>query len=358
MDRISQEDDRFAAWRQGPAVGDLGEFEVISRVRRRIEARRDATSATSPAAELVLGIGDDASLLRIAPGSDLVWTCDIQMEGRHFLLEWMSPYEVGARVAQVNMSDIAAMGARPFAALVSLGLPLGLRMGALETIYDGLAEALARHGAVVAGGNITKSEALFLDLTILGHVPTGMALRRSGAKAGDVVFVTGCPGRAAAALAAFRAHGVLAGELFNRFRRCYAAPMARIEAGRYLAESAVASAAIDQSDGIAADLAHICEESGVGIVLEKPLLPVDQDLKRLGAALGTDPLTWILGMSDDYELLFTVPREKVDLAFALPAAAEVAATPIGQVVKAPRKVLLGVGREDLRELTAGWDHLR
>ncbi|MCK4305618.1 MAG: thiamine-phosphate kinase [Candidatus Eisenbacteria sp.] len=348
----------FAAWQEGPPVSQLGEFEVIARIRSKIAGR--ATSAGSPGAHgaIVQGIGDDASLLRLPPGWDLLWTCDIQMEGCHFLREWMAPREVGARCAEVNLSDIAAMGGQPVAVLVSLGLPAQLRIGALEQIYDGVIDAFARHGAVVAGGNVSKSETLFLDLTVLGRVEEGRALRRSGAKPGDVVFVTGWPGRAAAAVAALGAgKGILNEEGRERLRASYAAPRARVDVGRYLVENGIASAAIDQSDGVVGDLAHICEESGVGIVLEERLLPVDEDLVRLAAALEVDPLSWILGASDDYELLFTVPRAAVDPVFALPVETGVTATPVGEVVDGPQEVLLGAGGGDLRRFKGGWDHL-
>ncbi len=368
--RTPLEPEREAAggWTTGPRVGDVGEFAVIARLRdwiARPAARGEAPSARAAAGRTVLqvGPGDDAAVLRPDARHDLVWTCDIQIEGRHFLPDWMSPAEVGARAAEINLSDIAAMGAEPVAALVSLGLPAGLGLGALEEIYRGLDGALRRWGALIAGGNITKSARLLLDITLLGRVERGRALLRSSARPGDVVFATGRPGRSAAALAmraaggaARPAPGSLPAEVQARLRAAHVAPQARIAAGRYLVENRIAAAAIDQSDGLAGDLLRICEESRVGIVLEESLLPVDPDLERLGAALGIDPLVWVLGASDDYELLCTVPPAAADRVFAIPAALQVPVTAIGRVAAGSPQVAIRTSAGATRALGGGWDH--
>ncbi len=211
------------AWRTGPRVAALGEFELIARIRRWVNAghprrARDSIAGVAAAgtaarraraseAEIVAAIGDDAALLRPPRGWDLMLTCDAQVEGRHFRREWMSPRQAGARAAEVNLSDIAAMGGVPMAALVSLGVPPDLTLPAVRGIYAGLRHALDAHGARVIGGNVTGAGQLILDITLVGRVESGRALLRSGARAGDIVFVTGAPGRAAAGLAALRASG-------------------------------------------------------------------------------------------------------------------------------------------------------
>jgi thiamine-monophosphate kinase len=351
------------AWDGGPAVGDLGEFGLIARIRERIPP--------APAASgVVLGPGDDAALLEVPPGWDLVLTCDIQIEDRHFRRRWMSPREAGARAAAVNLSDVAAMGGVPTAALVSLGLPPALPIAAVDAMCEGIVSELGRHGATLAGGNISASDAIILDVTVAGRVERGRALRRSGARPGDTVLVTGHPGRAAAALATLDAAGDLwerlaasgpapapAPELRERFRRHLAAPSPRVAVGRFLAENAVASAAIDQSDGLTGDLAHIAEESGVRILLGRSFLPIDPELAALGPLVGVDPLDWVLGASDDYEMIFTAPAGKVDLALALGTALGIAVTPIGAVVAGPPGV--DVLDADGAPIAAreGWDHL-
>ena len=360
-------------WEQGTSVGDLGEFAVIARIRDLLGAESPPGSAPRGAA-LQLGAGDDAALLHIARGWDVVWTCDIQVEGRHFTRRRMTPREVGTRAAEVNLSDIAAMGAEPIAALVSLGLPPTLRTGALDEIYAGLHASLARHGACIAGGNITRTGELLLDISLVGRVEPKRALRRSGAQPGDVVFVTGFPGRAAAALAAFDSRAQRGSataldddvrELLERLWPAYTRPRARVSAGRHLLTAGIASAAIDLSDGLTGDLAHLAEESGAGIVIDERSLPVAEEIERLAAALKVDPLAWVLGASDDYELIFTAPREEADAALALPAAlaaedpegAPALVTPIGVFVAGPARVVLRTRSGELRETTGGWDHL-
>ena len=350
---------RASLWSGGEAVGRLGEFGTIARIREQVCAARGAVDRDRMDGELRLSIGDDAALLHPPPGWDLLLTCDIQIEDHHFRRDWMTPREVGARAAAVNLSDIAAMGGVPVAALVSLGLPEDLPQSALSGIYEGMIDQLARHEATIAGGNLSRASQLLLDVTLVGRVEEGCALRRGGARAGEQVFVTGYPGRSAAALATLQQGGSgTTGEPFELLRQAYAAPRARIAAGRFLVENRIAGAAIDQSDGLGGDLGHICEESGVGIILSAEELPVDPELIRLGSALEVDPLHWVLGPSDDYELLFTVPREKVELALAMQPALGLPVTLIGEVVAGPPGVRLRRRGGGLAEVSAGWDHLR
>lgn len=337
-----------AAWERGPRVGELGEFAVIDRLRPHLGTSR----------EITLGVGDDAALLAPPPDHQLVWTCDMLVSGRHFLSEWMSPREVGARAAEVNLSDIAAMGAAPFAALVSLGLPPELHCGALEEVYAGLGDALGAQGAAIAGGNLSRSADLILDITLLGSVAPDRALRRSGAAVGEIVYVTGEPGRAAAALTAFRAGERAAPDLLARLRPAYAAPRARIAVGRYLSENQLAGGALDLSDGLVGDLTHLAQQSGVGVYLDLQRLPLGADLCELGRCLAIDPRTWVIGASDDYELIFTAPPGAADRILAIPALFDVPVTPIGEVVAASGKVLGETDHGELTELEGGYDHLR
>ncbi|MFH1143432.1 MAG: thiamine-phosphate kinase [Candidatus Eisenbacteria bacterium] len=346
-------------WRTGPPVSELGEFGLIDRIRRRLEqAATDRTPGPLDAA--LTDIGDDAAIYRPPAGWDLLLTCDALIEGCHFQPAWITPREAGARAAEINLSDIAAMGGLPEGALVSLGLPPGLSIAAVDEIYEGLLHSLEGHGARILGGNIATSDQLFLDITLLGRVEAGKALRRSGARPGDVVFVTGSPGAAGAALAALRAEpaAVTAGGLRERMRRHHAAPRARIDVGRYLVTEDLASAAIDLSDGLAGDMRHVCEESGVAVVFEERFLPLDEDLLLLAEKLKSDPLLWVLGASDDYELLFTAPPANADRVFAAAGLCGVRVTPIGSVVAGSADVRLRKREGSLVDLPGGWDHLR
>jgi thiamine-monophosphate kinase len=334
------------AWRTGPPVASIGEFELIERIRHWVDAGRPRSASA-----IVAAIGDDAALLRPPRGWDLALTCDAQIDGRHFRREWMTPRETGARAAEVNLSDIAAMGAVPMAALVSLGVPRDLTLPALRGIYAGLRHALDAHGARVIGGNVTGAAQLILDVTLVGRVESGRALLRAGARPGDIVFVTGAPGRAAAALAALP-------DCPAALRRCYTAPRARVAAGRFLVENSIASAAIDVSDGVGGDLMRVCEASGVAIVLEEAALPVDRGLARFARACGRDAIDWVTGPSDDYELLFTTRRARVDLALAMGASLGLPVTPIGRVVEGGPGVRLRCRNGMLEPVAGGWDHLR
>jgi thiamine-monophosphate kinase len=349
-----------STWTGGPRVSELGEFGLIARIRERAPLRPGA---------LLLGPGDDAALLALPAGWDLVLTCDMQLEGRHFRRAWMTPRELGARAIEVNLSDLAAMGALPVAALVSLGLPQDLPVPVVDALYEGMTASLAPHEAALAGGNITASDRLIVDVTLAGRVESGRALRRAGARVGEIVFVTGCPGRAAAALAGLAAApetwdrlaaGVkgAADALRERFRLFHAAPAARLAAARFLVENQTARAAIDQSDGLGGDLAHVAEESRVRIVLEEAHLPLDPEVEALAALLGVDPLDWTLGPSDDYELVFTTPRAQAGVAFAMGASLGLAVTPIGEVVAGEPGVALRRRDGSIAAIGAGWDHLR
>jgi thiamine-monophosphate kinase len=362
-------DRRAAAWTDGPRIAELGEFGLIARIRKRTAGATPTPTVSRTVSSLRLGPGDDAALLSVPRGWDLVLTCDIQLEGHHFLRRSMSPREVGARAATVNLSDVAAMGGVPAAALVSLGLPLDLPVRAVDELCDGLMEVLARHGATLAGGNITAAGSLIVDVTLIGQVEEGKALRRSGARIGDTVFVTGWPGRAAAALATLDADEALwarlaadlgvpeAASLRERFRLHHAAPEARVAVGRFLVENQAASAAIDVSDGLGGDSRHLAEESGVRIVLEETFLPVDPDLAALAALLEVDPLRWVVGASDDYEMLFAAPRDRADLVLAMGTVLGAPVTPIGRVTEGAPGAMLQRRDGTRIELEAGWDHL-
>ena len=168
-----------------PTVGELGEFALIDRIRRTL----------GEATGVAVGIGDDAAAVRPTPSKLLLATCDIQVEGRHFIKSRITPEQLGRRAAAVNLSDIAAMGGRPTHALVSLALPVSTEVEWVERLYEGLREGFAEHGAVVIGGNLSGSaREIVIDVTLHGEADEPALLRRSGARPGDAVLVTGTLG--------------------------------------------------------------------------------------------------------------------------------------------------------------------
>lgn len=269
----------------------LGEFDLIGRYFSRGSGRRD----------VLLGVGDDAALLEVPAGRALVAAVDTLVEGRHFLPD-APPESVGHQALAVNLSDLAAMGADPAWALLSLSLPESDETW-LQSFAAGLYTLAERHGVALVGGDTVRGPRV-VTVTVLGHVEPALALRRDGARPGDVLFVSGWPGEAGAGLEALR-NGAVQGDddpLLRRYR--YAEP--RLALGRAL--RGLASAAMDVSDGLLGDLQKLCRASAVGARLDLEQLPVSAQLaSRFCRA---DCERFVLFGGDDYELLFTVPADR------------------------------------------------
>ncbi len=352
-----------SAWRgkAGTPLRSVGEFGLIARLRALIDAAlQDSGVASSPF--ITIGIGDDAASLRPNSGREILVTCDIQIAGRHFLPEWTPPRKVGERCIAVNASDIGAMGGIPRAAMVSLGLGPEVSVEDVEEIYRGMCSRLLGLGSQLIGGNVSAMPSgLFVDVTMLGEVEEGRAVRRNTAREGDLVWVTGAPGSAAAGLALLRSSAgtPLPADLVPLVE-AYLSPQARAFEGRALGSSGAVSAMIDVSDGLIGDLAHLVEGRGLDVLLREEALPVGEGLKAAGAALGRPPESFPLEPSDDYELIFTTAPEEAENALAaLRGASDVAAWPVGEIAAGTGRVLI----EDLqgkRRTTVGrgWDHFQ
>jgi len=263
----------------------LRETKLIDRIRRLADA---ATNRS-----VVRGIGDDCAILRVRPGFELLVTTDLCVEGVHFRQEWHPAKSVGHRCLTRGLSDIAAMGGEPLACFLSLGLSSSLPQRWVDGFLQGLRD-LARHFKIqLAGGDISSARRITADIVVVGEVPAGKALLRSGARPGDRIYVTGDLGGSAAAL-----KRLYKGEkirLVKSSRHFY--PLPRIEAGLWLRQKSKANSMIDLSDGLSVDLAHICQESRVSAILYADRVPV---------AKGAD-LALALHGGEDYELLFTAP---------------------------------------------------
>jgi thiamine-monophosphate kinase len=269
----------------------LGEFDLIERFFSRDAGRAD----------VLLGVGDDAALLQVPPGQALVAATDTLVEGRHFLAD-APPESVGHQALAVNLSDLAAMGAEPAWALLSLSLP-DSDAAWLQPFASGLYALAERHAVALVGGDTVRGPRV-VTVTALGFVEASQALRRDGARPGDVLYVSGSPGEAAAGLELLQRDRAADphGRLVRRYR--FAEP--RLALGRALRGRA--SAAMDVSDGLYGDLHKLCAASGVGARLVLEQLPVSEELSRRYSR--TDCERFVLFGGDDYELLFTVPADR------------------------------------------------
>lgn len=331
----------------------LGELALLHEIRRR--------AASSSKSGLRLGIGDDCALLAPRRGEELAVTTDLSIAGRHFRLDWHSPESIGHRALARGLSDLAAMGARPVAAFLSLGLPRPLTVARghkptwVNRFLDGFLALAAASKTPLAGGDLAESPVALADIVLVGAVPHGRALLRSGARPGHLLYVTGALGGAAAGLARLtelagapkiqsanppripkRLEVLLAPHLY---------PQPRIAQGLWLQRRGLASAALDLSDGISTDLTHLCQESGVAAEIDAAALPLHSGSTQAQALHG----------GEDYELLFTAPAST-----RIPRSiAGIPVTLIGRVLK-PRSgqpqitLLTPQGAQPLQP--HGWEH--
>ena len=271
---------------------DVGEFALIDRIERAV--RRAGIGRSG----VVLGIGDDAALLRLRAGEDLAVSTDAVVEDVHFRFANESARSIGRRALAAALSDLAAMGARPLGVVAALAAPPSLSLARAEGITRGLVEGARRWNTPLIGGNLARAKQTMLTLTVLGAVRRGRALTRSGARPGDRIFVTGTFGGTALAVA--RA---------ARGARLRAAPEPRLAAGLALARTRGAGACIDVSDGLVADLGHLLRASRVGARIDPARVPRPPGFAAACARLGVDPERLALAGGEDYELLFTLRPE-------------------------------------------------
>lgn len=318
---------------------DLGEFAVIDRF---------AGSAGGPS--VIVGIGDDAAVLE-SPGGCMLLTTDMLVEGRHFLASRIEPHALGYKALAVNVSDIAAMGGAPGYALVSLALPDSVDVEFIDGLREGFQQAAEQYGVTLAGGDTVGSTVIVVNVALTGSIPHGGRwVARAGARAGDLVCVTNSLGRSDGGLRLLLAgdHTGLGAD-GAALLHAHAYPQARVAEGQ--AASSLVSAMIDVSDGLLADLGHICTASGVGAEIDADAVPVASELAAVAAALGFNPLESALGGGEDYELLMTVAPESFgELETNIRAAGSDLAI-VGRIVEGSEVSVPGVAVAHL-----GWDH--
>lgn len=294
-----------------------------------------------------VGIGDDCAVLRLPPGHEILVTTDFTLEGRHFRREWHAPEVVGHRCLARGLSDIAAMGGEPLAAFLSLALPGKLPQAWVRRFTSGLLALASEFKVTLAGGDTAESPAgILADIVVVGSVPKGNAILRSGAKPDDQIYVTGELGGSSAALTVLLSGKKIRPQDFPRHFR----PIPRLAVGRVLREKALASAMIDLSDGLSTDLAHICEESGVGAEIGAPAIP----RAKVGRSRASVDLQLALDGGEDYELLFTArPGKHIPNRIA-----GVPVTLIGRVTRGKKAVLVHENGVRRTLPARGWEHFR
>jgi thiamine-monophosphate kinase len=324
---------------------------VIAEKARIAQIRRMARSAKNPA--VVTGIGDDCAVLRLLPGrgkeKDTLITTDFTLEGIHFRRDWHPAEAVGHRCLARGLSDIAAMGGEPVATFLSLALPRDLPQNWVGRFARSLISLAERHGVTLAGGDTAESpNGILADIVVVGTAPKGEAVLRSGARAGDLIYVSGELGGSAAAVSEMRKKPKR--KLNPRDYPRHFFPEPRIELGRILREKGLASAMIDTSDGLSTDLAHICEESGVGAEVQAELIP----RATVGKPAREVDLQFALHGGEDYELLFTAPRGT-----RIPTRiAETPITRIGHITRGRKIFLVNRGRVGYELQPRGWEHFQ
>ncbi len=335
---------------------------------------RDWTGGASDAVRL--GIGDDAAILDLPRDRELVVSTDAWVHGVHFSTDYLKPDEIGHRVMAGSLSDLAAMGAEAIAAFVNVHAPGSTEVEFLRRVYQGMERVAGPSGAIIAGGDTTRGELAF-GVTVLGTVPRGRALRRDGARPGDVLCVTGELGAAEAGRRSLARElkEPLPGALREAAETAHRLPRPRFDVARVLSslerrtvdveletetiEPVRATAAMDLSDGLGIDLGRLCEASRVGCRVDLKYLPVHPSARRVGRADGGSEFDLALSGGEDFELLFTMAPADVELLLETARRAKLAITPIGTITTPREGRHLVDEKGKLRPLSdSGWDHFR
>ena len=344
----------------------MNEFDFLNKIRGFVPDERTVSG-------LVRGIGDDAAVFKSLAGSDVVISTDLLVEEIDFRRDTTRPELLGHKALAVSLSDIAAMGARPRWALLSIGVPEAVwNSEFLDGFYAGFFQLAARYGVTLIGGDVSRTpDKIIIDSILIGETPKGGSVFRSGAQPGDQIFVTGFLGDAAAGLRLIergaRLHYPPTNEPSSEPkaddpRRLdylllrHLQPEPRVGWGLLLGEQQLATAMIDISDGLSSDINHLCGESNVGALIDAAAIPIDPLVTELSGRRALDPLMLALHGGEDFELLFTVNPENVT---KLPKRVDgISLTRIGEIQEASAGVQISEGSRTWKLEPGGWEHFK
>ncbi len=331
-------------------LSELGEFGLIRRLQDLCAAGND---------RVILGIGDDAAVIRCGEDGRLVLTTDAMAEGVHFERSWFPPESLGWKCLAVNLSDVAAMGASPICCVVTAALPDGWSVEETEALYAGLRRCADRYRCPVVGGDTVRSaNGAVFSLAVLGELRGTREIRRSGAAAGDRICVTGELGGAAVGLNVLRSGGKDRGRFPESVRRLLE-PLPRAETAVRLARSGSVTSMIDISDGLASEIRHLCEASGLGCLLAADRIPVSPETALWAAEAGESPVRLALESGEEYELLFTAdPSIRTDTAGPGFTGTTDKMTVIGEMRPPDHGIRIREGGVESTLTAGGWDHYR
>ncbi|HLC50428.1 MAG TPA: thiamine-phosphate kinase [Candidatus Nanoarchaeia archaeon] len=313
-------------------LSNLGEFGIIKKIREK----------TYSSKEVIAGIGDDAAVLEFNKKQFLLYTTDALVENVHFSLKYFKPWQIGAKSIEQNASDIAAMGGVPTYAVVSLMLPENLDTKFVDELYSGINKTAKKYHISIIGGNISKSKEVIMSISMLGIVEKKYIALRKGAKKGDYILCSGNVGKSAAGLELLKKNKKGA-SIKNHLE-----PKCRLGLARKLVKIGINSM-IDVSDGIASEITHICNESGVGAIVYADKIPISKNTINDAKLLGKNSLDFALYGGEDFELLFTAPKSKIKKLTKLGASV------IGEIADKKNGIKLIKNNKEIK-LRKGFEH--
>jgi thiamine-monophosphate kinase len=308
-------------------VKDIGEFGLIDLISKKPKNKN-----------IIVGIGDDAAVIK-TKGLQVL-TTDCLVEGDHFRRDWFTPEQIGMKAIEINVSDVAVMGGIPRFVIVSLGLPRNLDVSFVEKIYKGMWKSCEKYDTEIIGGNMTHSDQIMISVTLVGEVKKDFLSLRNGAKPGDFIFVSGHLGNGRAGLRLFQEN--IKG--FEKVKKYYLEPKAKLDFALKIAP--FVNSMIDISDGLAPEIRHICYESNCGAIIFKEKIPINDNIRTAAKTLGEDEYDYALYGGDDFELLYTVSKNKIN---------KIEGILIGEIIK-DKEIKLRSRNKEILITKSGYDH--